>query len=60
MYAIQVDWYQLEAVPWLVDTMRVIAQSDFSADNTVKPIVSYLAANLHAGKLDSFFSELRP
>ena len=50
LYAIQVDWYQLEAVPWLVDKLKIIAQSDFSSDNTIKPIVAYLAANLHAGK----------
>ena len=49
LYAIQVDWYQLEAIPWLVETLKTITQSDFSPDNTIKPIVSYLAANLHGG-----------
>ena len=50
LFAIQVDWYQLEATPWLVDKLRIVAQSDFSCDNTIKPIVSYLAANLHPGQ----------
>jgi hypothetical protein len=49
LYAIQMDWYQLEAIPWLVDKLKIIAQSDFTADNTIKPIVAYLAANLHGG-----------
>ncbi|KAI0700338.1 beach-domain-containing protein [Cytidiella melzeri] len=47
LYAIQADWYQLEATPWLIDKLGLIARSDFSSDNTIKPIVAYLAANLH-------------
>ena len=49
IFAIQTDWYQLESIPWVVDTLRLIAQADFSTDNTIKPIVAYLAANLHTG-----------
>lgn len=50
LYAIQVDWYQLESIPWLVDKLKLIAAADFSADTTIKPIVAYLAANLHYGE----------
>ena len=31
--------------------MRAVAETAFTIDDVVKPVVSYLAANLHKGKL---------
>ncbi|THH31660.1 hypothetical protein EUX98_g2544 [Antrodiella citrinella] len=47
LFALQTDWYPLDSVPWLVEALRVVAEASFSADDVVKPIVAFLAANLH-------------
>lgn len=49
LFALQTDWYPVESMPWLVEALRVIAEANFSADEVVKPIVAFLAANLHEG-----------
>ena len=50
IFAIQTDFYPLESVPWLIDTLRVVAQADLTLNHVYKPLVQYLAASLHAGK----------
>ncbi len=50
LFALQTDWYQLESVPWMIDTLQLVAQTELSTDNVIKPLVQYLAANLHHGK----------
>ena len=50
LFALQTDWYQGESIPWVVETLKVVAEATFSTDDTIKPIVAYLAANLHPGK----------
>lgn len=55
LFALQTNWYQLESVPWLVDTMKLIVQSDLSTNDVIKPLVAYLAANLHQGDACSHF-----
>lgn len=47
IFALQTDWYQSESIPWLIDTLKVVAEAQFSTDDVIKPIVAYLAANLH-------------
>lgn len=49
LFAIQTDWYQLETIPWVIETLKLVAESHFSTDEVIKPLVSYLAANLHPG-----------
>ena len=49
LYVLQTDWYATDVVPHLVDALRVVAEQNFSTDGAIKPIVSYLAANLPAG-----------
>lgn len=49
LFALQTDWYPLESMPGLVEALKVIAEANFSADEAVKPIVAFLAANLHEG-----------
>ena len=49
LFALQTDWYLSESIPWLIETLKVVAEATFSTDDVIKPIVAYLAANLHPG-----------
>lgn len=49
LFALQTEWYDREMVPHVVAAVKNVANASFSADETVKPIVSYLAVNLHKG-----------
>lgn len=50
LFALQTDWYPLESVPWLIEALRAVAEANFTAEDAVKPIVAFLAANLHEGE----------
>lgn len=56
LFALQTDWYQAEAIPWLIETLEVVAEATFSTDEVIKPIVSYLAANLHPGACSNWLN----
>lgn len=43
------EWYPEEMIGDLIGALKVVAQTHFSTDETIKPLVSYLAANLHEG-----------
>ncbi|KAI0646236.1 beach-domain-containing protein [Trametes meyenii] len=47
LFVLQTDWYGPDMLPFLLDTLRVVAEANFSIDDAIRPIVSYLAANLH-------------
>ncbi|RPD65419.1 beach-domain-containing protein [Lentinus tigrinus ALCF2SS1-7] len=47
LFALQTDWYPNDLFPFLLDTLKVVAEANFSIDDAIRPIVSYLAANLH-------------
>ncbi|EKM53226.1 uncharacterized protein PHACADRAFT_210920 [Phanerochaete carnosa HHB-10118-sp] len=47
IFALQTDWYTSESVPWLIETLKVVAEAQFSTEDVIKPTVAYLAANLH-------------
>ncbi|KAF8344869.1 hypothetical protein F5887DRAFT_1061981 [Amanita rubescens] len=47
LFVLQTDWYQKDMTPLVVNALYSICQADFSRDETIKPVVSYLAANLH-------------
>jgi hypothetical protein len=51
LFALQTDWFATEMVNKLVETLGVVCRTDFSRDGAIKPLVSYLAANLHEGEL---------
>lgn len=50
LFVLQADWYPQDIIAHLIGAIRDVAQACFSADHTIKPIVSYLASNLHDGK----------
>ncbi|KAG1810733.1 hypothetical protein EV424DRAFT_1422048 [Suillus variegatus] len=46
LFAIQSVWYPQESIPLVVNTLVLVAQSSFTAEEAIKPIVSYIAATL--------------
>lgn len=49
LFVLQMEWYPEEMIGDLIGALKVVAQTHFSTDETIKPLVSYLAANLHEG-----------
>ncbi|KAG8823617.1 hypothetical protein FRC17_009281 [Serendipita sp. 399] len=47
LFVLQSDLYSNDMVPQLVQTIGVYLRHHFVADVSIKPVVSYLAANLH-------------
>ncbi|TFK65264.1 beach-domain-containing protein [Pluteus cervinus] len=47
LFALQTDWYQHDMLPFLIEAIKAAALAHFSKDDAIKPIVSYIAANLH-------------
>lgn len=46
LFILQTDLYSSDMIPEIVHAIEVIAKANWSTDATIKPIVSYLAANL--------------
>jgi len=51
LFVLQTDWYPPDSIPFVLEALKVTAQSNFTQDAAIKPIVSYLAANLQEGKV---------
>lgn len=51
LFALQTDWYSQDILVYLLEALSVAAKASFDKDNTIKPIVSYLAANLSESRL---------
>lgn len=49
LFVLQTDWYHQDSIPFVVEALKAAAESNFSKEDAIKPIVSYLAANLHGG-----------
>ncbi|KZT70568.1 beach-domain-containing protein [Daedalea quercina L-15889] len=47
LFVMQTSLYSYDMFPLLLDALKVVAQVQFTANDAIKPIVSYLAANLH-------------
>ncbi|KAF5370942.1 hypothetical protein D9615_009793 [Tricholomella constricta] len=47
LFVLQTDWFQNDMIPYVMDALKAATQAQFSKDDTIKPIVAYLAANLH-------------
>ncbi|PIL27451.1 hypothetical protein GSI_10600 [Ganoderma sinense ZZ0214-1] len=46
IFVLQTDWYPNEMLPFVLEALKVVAEANFSVDEAIRPIVSYLAANL--------------
>ena len=55
LFALQADWYSQDVLVPLLDALKVAARASFDKDDTIKPLVSYLAANLPESKLSWVF-----
>lgn len=51
LFVLQTEWYSHDTIPFVVEALKVAARANLSADDCIKPIVSFLAANLHEGML---------
>lgn len=49
LFVLQTRWYSSELIPSVIQVIKTAAKAHFSSDDTIKPIVSYLAANLQEG-----------
>lgn len=51
LFALQADWYSQDILVYLLEALNLAAKARFDKDDTIKPIVSYLAANLPESRL---------
>lgn len=49
LFVLQTDVYSNDMIPLLVQTIGMYIKHHFAADTAIKPVVGYLAANLHEG-----------
>jgi hypothetical protein len=54
LFVIQSAWYPQESIALVVNTLVLVAQSSFTAEEAIKPIVSYIAATLAEGGLSYY------
>lgn len=57
LFVLQTDLYQPALLPALTDALRAVVEANFSPDETIKPILSMIAANIHTGwsNADGYF-----
>ncbi|TFK36229.1 hypothetical protein BDQ12DRAFT_737089 [Crucibulum laeve] len=46
LFALQMDWYHRESMGYLLDALCISWEAHFSKDDAIKPVVSFIAANL--------------
>ena len=49
LFVLQTNLYQPALLPALTDALRVIVEANFSPDETIKPLLSMIAANVQTG-----------
>lgn len=47
LFVLQMNWFETEVIKSVVDVLQAAARAYFIKDDTIKPIVTFLAANLH-------------
>jgi len=50
LFVLQTEMYSHQMAPVLVQSLTTFLRHHFSADAAIKPVISYLAANLHEGE----------
>ena len=53
LFVLQTTWYQQDMIPLVMDALKAAIESHFSREDTIKPAVCFIAANLHEGLLVS-------
>ena len=54
LFVMQTNWYSSDMVPAFVSALKCVSQACFSPNETIKPLVSFLAASLHEGVYNFF------
>jgi hypothetical protein len=49
LFVLQTELYRPDVMPFLLQALRSIVKAQFHPDETIKPLLSMLAANLHEG-----------
>ncbi|KAI0300557.1 beach-domain-containing protein [Multifurca ochricompacta] len=47
LFVWQTSWYPAESLPFFLKSFKAVMESSFLAEDTIKPVLSYLAARLH-------------
>jgi len=50
LFVWQTSCYAAESLPYFLKSFKAVMESSFFAEDTIKPVLSYLAAHLHDGK----------
>ncbi|EPQ51421.1 beach-domain-containing protein [Gloeophyllum trabeum ATCC 11539] len=53
LFVLQTNWYRDDMTPSIIGALKVAAEANFTLDDAIKPIISFLAANLHEVTLAS-------
>lgn len=54
LFAMQSPWYPPETLSHIVNALGVVMQAHFSANDAIKPVASYIAANVNSGMSNGF------
>lgn len=49
LFVLQTNLYQPALLPALTDALKAIVEANFSPDETIKPLLSMIAANVQTG-----------
>lgn len=49
LFVLQTDWYEHDALPFVLEALKAATRAHFTKEDAIKPLVSYLAAKLHEG-----------
>jgi len=47
LFVWQTSFYKAENVPYFLKSFKAVMESSFIVEDTIKPVLSYLAAHLH-------------
>jgi len=49
LFVLQTTWYPQDTIPLVMDALKAAIETHFSKEETIKPVVCFIAANLHEG-----------
>jgi hypothetical protein len=58
LFVLQTSWYHENMLSAFVQALTSCLESSFTPEDAIKPVVAYLAANLHSGMHDLHIGSL--
>lgn len=58
LFVLQTEMYPRQSAPAVIQSLTTFLRHHFSADAAIKPVISYLAANLHEGETANSFGRV--